>query len=215
MVQALNFNATVMQQDSQAETARFDLDGLNHGSRYDSRSGNLSSSSGPARCVVMFWVAGPQQLLVHCAHKAHSVERNVTHRPTAFLCSADSLQVLGDEQVLNGALAAVMATWLNYICLHKPFQHGNQIHSAGLRSALWLVSRGSSLQRSCTKLKYPLCEKSDTSAHQMMDGRKSTHTMGGNLVALSQTGSSVIWSCCITSVPIDSGFSSRLGLEAF
>lgn len=62
-----------------------------------------------------------------------------------------------DGQVLNGALAAVIAAWLNYICLHKPFQHGNQIHSAGLRSALWLVSRGSSLQRSCTKLKYPLC----------------------------------------------------------
>lgn len=56
-------------------------------------------------------------------------------------------------------LLAVIATWLNYICPHTPLQHGNQIHSAGLLSALWLLSRGSSLQRSCTKLKYPLYVK--------------------------------------------------------
>lgn len=64
-----------------------------------------------------------------------------------------------DGPLLNGAVAAVIATWLNYICPHKPLQHRNQIHSAGLLSALWLVSRGSSLQRSCTKLKYPLYGK--------------------------------------------------------
>lgn len=78
------------------------------------------------------------------------------------LFNAGSLQVSELSrhwQVLNGAVAAIIAQRLNYICLHKPFQHGNQIHSAGLLSALWLVSRGSSLQRSCTKLKYPLYGK--------------------------------------------------------
>lgn len=40
-----------------------------------------------------------------------------------------------DWQVLNGPVAALTVAQLNYICLHKPFQHGDQIHSAGLLSA--------------------------------------------------------------------------------
>lgn len=101
-------------------------------------------------CPVVSSCCGLRPLLIQSAHEALSV-CVVAHEPFVQCWLAAGRDA--------GAVAAVIETGLNYICLHKPFQHGNQILSAGLLSALWLVSRGSRLQRSCTKLKYPLYGK--------------------------------------------------------
>lgn len=67
----------------------------------------------------------------------------LSHGPVLLHLTAGAGEQAQDWQVLNGPVAALIVAQLNYICLHKPFQHGDQIRSAGLLSAAWLVSRGS------------------------------------------------------------------------
>lgn len=119
----------------------------------------FSLSFGLPRCLIMFWSQAYNNikstlLIKPSLSDVPSYISRLPLRTVPAPCRCWSMS--RHRQVLNGAVAAIIAPRLNYICLYKPFQHGNQIGSAGLLSALWLVSRGSSRQRSCTKLKYPL-----------------------------------------------------------
>lgn len=83
---------------------------------FDSWSGNLSLSSGPPRCLVMFW------LLIH-AHKALSVRWNVIHQSAALLYSGGSLQVFEDEQSQAGFEWSCCCCNSNSAELHLPAQN--------------------------------------------------------------------------------------------
>lgn len=82
-----------------------------------------------------------------------------------------------------------MAAQLNYIWLHKPFQHGNQIHSAGLPLSLslcydWFPEAAVYKDPAPQWNSHCLGEGNDTYAHKMMDGRKSGNSTGRNLRSL-------------------------------
>lgn len=102
---------------------------------------------------------------MHFIHNALSVTWHVVHQ------SSDLLQVLEDERRLPGFERSCYNS-----NSHKPFKHGNQIHSAGLLSASKLLSRGRGLQGSCNQIEKSTLLKSDTYAHKMINSRKSNHS---------------------------------------
>lgn len=77
-----------------------------------------------------------QQLRIYSAHKVSSVRQYVVYHSSAPLCRCR--RTSADSQPMNGALAAVIEAQPDDICLCKPFQCRNQIHSAGAPVSLMI-----------------------------------------------------------------------------
>lgn len=85
------------------------------------------------------------------------------------------------RQVLNGAVAAIIAARLNYICLHKPFSAWKSNSLSGTPLCYIIGFHRQQSTKILHQIEIATVCKNDTYAHKMIDSRKSDHRMGGIL----------------------------------